>query len=304
MQLPLRRATAAPNLVPTRRAGPPSDRLTVLAARALGRARSLWAVTSRGPVHGLEVRGSGRGTAVLFHGFSSTGAHLLALMRELRPAFARLVAPDLPAHGLTPALPLGSMRADVGAAAILEALDAWLDGPAVLVGSSLGGYVAVRAALEAPGHARALVLSSPAGAAMTAAELDAFRARFEVPTHRSAVAFVDRVMAVGPVARHALAWGVRRRFVRPELRALLASVRPDDLFTREDLARLSLPVLCLWGDRDRVMPTAARDFFASALPPHARFERLAALGHGPYLERPGAVARRIAAFVDGLEPAR
>lgn len=282
-----------------RRAGPPSDRLVIFGARALRRARSLWASTSQGPVHALEVRGEGRGTAVLFHGFSSTGAHLLTLMRALRPAFARLVAPDLPAHGLTPALP-GALSEDAGRAAILEAVRAWVDEPAVLFGSSLGGLVALRVALAAPELARGLVLSSPGGAPMDEAELAAFRAGFAVRTHEDALAFVQRVMDVRPVARHLLAWGVRRRFLRPELQAILAAARPADLVTADELARLALPVLCLWGERDRVLSGAARDFFRTGLPGHARFERLAGLGHGPYLERPGAVARRILAFVDGL----
>jgi len=283
------------------RPGPPVDRAWIHACRALGRARSRWADTTHGPVHAHEVRGRGEGTAILVHGFSSTGAHLVTLMRHLRAGFARLLAPDLPGHGLTPALPddgAGPSRAGVDCLA--EALASWVDEPAVVFGSSLGGLAAIRYALAAPERVRALVLSSPAGAAMSEAELAAFREGFRLRTHRDALGFVDRVMETGRVARHVLAWGTRRRFARPELRAIIDDARTDDLLTRGDLRRLDMPVLCLWGERDRVMPEAARRFYLDGLPAHARFEHLADLGLGPYLERPDVVARRVRAFTDRL----
>lgn len=286
---------------PGGRVGPPTDRLMILAARALGRARSRWAETSHGRIHALEVEGTGQGTAVLVHGFSSTGAHLLPLMRHLRGGFARLIAPDLPGHGLTPSLPddgAGPSRA--GVAALAEALTSWVDAPTVVFGSSLGGLAAIRLALAEPARVRALVLSSPAGAPMDADALATFQEGFRIRTHGDALGFVDRVMDTRPLARHVLAWGVRRRFARPELRDIIEGARTADLLTRGDLLRLGMPVLCLWGERDRVLTPAARDFYASALPPHARFERLAALGHGPYLERPDVVARRVRAFTDAL----
>ncbi|PKN54274.1 MAG: 2-hydroxy-6-oxohepta-2,4-dienoate hydrolase [Deltaproteobacteria bacterium HGW-Deltaproteobacteria-14] len=286
---------------PGGRVGPPTDRLMILAARALGRARSRWAETSHGRVHALEVEGTGQGAAVLIHGFSSTGAHLLPLMRHLRGGFARLIAPDLPGHGLTPTLPDdGDGPSRAGVAALAEALASWVDAPAVVFGSSLGGLAAVRYALAEPARVRALVLSSPAGAPMDEADLAAFQEGFRVRTHGDALGFVDRVMDTHALARHVLAWGVRRRFARPALRAIIEGARSEDLLTRGELLRLSMPVLCLWGERDRVLAPAARDFYRSALPPHARFERLAALGHGPYLERPDVVARRIRAFTDAL----
>ncbi|TNF22462.1 MAG: alpha/beta fold hydrolase [Deltaproteobacteria bacterium] len=283
------------------RVGPPLDRALILATRALGRARSRWAETTHGPVHALEMRGRGHGTAVLIHGFSSTGAHLLDLMSHLRGGFARLIAPDLPGHGLTPALAdAGAGPSRAGVLALAEALGVWLDAPAVVFGSSLGGLAAIRYALASPDRVRALVLSSPAGAAMSADELAAFQDGFRIRSHADALGFVDCVMETGRLGRHLLAWGVRRRFARPELRALIEGARPGDLLARDELGALPMPILCLWGERDRVLPDSARRFYRDALPRHARFERLAALGHGPYLERPDVMARRIRAFTDGL----
>jgi len=285
-------------------AGPISDRLYTRALSALGRAQSRWLETPLGPIHALEMPGRGRlGTAVLIHGFSSAGAHLLGIARRLQADFGRVIAPDLPGHGLSPAhLPHTDVGVhDLARRALDAALDAWVSEPATVFGSSLGGLVAIRLALWRPDRVRALVVASPGGAPMTDDELDAFRRRFVLDSHRDALRFVDRVLDTSTPMRHAMAWGVRRRFNRPHLQEVLARARPELMLRPEALAALAPPTLCLWGERDRVFPDSARRFFASNLPAHARFEHLAGLGHGPYLERPDVVARRIVSFAEVLE---
>lgn len=295
--------TAAPS-TPTR-AGR-ADRLTVHALKLIAGYRSLWAETRLGRMHMLDVRGEGpRPTAVLLHGLSSAGAHLTPLIRALRPAFARIVAPDLPGHGLSAMPPRGTRVSDLDAG-LVEALDHVVHEhtPVVLFGNSLGGFAAIRYALARPERVCALVLASPGGAWMPHHEHHAFLRRFSLRTHRDALDFVDRLLAARPLARHLLALGIRRRFSRPGLRELLDLVEHDDLLTPAELARLAMPILCLWGERDGVLPASVAAFFKQHLPAHARFEIPARLGHSPYLERPDVVARRIVGFVDALGASR
>ena len=80
------------------------------------------------------------------------------LLAPIAAAGYRAIALDLPGFGDAPVGLEASPWIDV-----IETLDALGAGPAVLVGSSFGGAVALRVALLAPDHVRALVLvSAPA----------------------------------------------------------------------------------------------------------------------------------------------
>jgi pimeloyl-ACP methyl ester carboxylesterase len=84
-----------------------------------------------------------------------------------------------------------------------------------------------------------------------------------------------------------------------ELRALISpsGFRPAFRIQPDDLRRLSVPVLMIWGDRDPVVSVdTARD--AATLIPDARLEVLAA-GHVPQLGHPEQVAKLLTAFARG-----
>ncbi|MFY0534829.1 alpha/beta fold hydrolase [Nannocystis pusilla] len=72
------------------------------------------------------------------------------------------------------------------------------------------------------------------------------------------------------------------------------------MFTPDELAVLQPPTLILWGRSERLLPSASLEFFRRAVPAHVRIEEPDEFGHCPYLDRPRAVADRIAAFVDEL----
>jgi pimeloyl-ACP methyl ester carboxylesterase len=83
---------------------------------------------------------------------------------------------------------------------------------------------------------------------------------------------------------------------RAEFQALisLSGVRPAMSTTPNELRRLSVPTLMIWGDHDPVVPIAAAQA-AAQLMPHARLEVLPA-GHVPQLGHPKQVAELLAAF--------
>jgi pimeloyl-ACP methyl ester carboxylesterase len=190
--------------------------------------------------------------------------------------------------------------------ALVEAMDATLDEPAVVFGNSMGGIAAVHYALARPERVRGLILCSPSGAMMNEEELRRFFGTFALDTHGKALAFVDRLFARKNRMRHVFAWGVRTQFGDPEVRKLLSSTSPEDLLTPAQLASLRVPVLLLWGRDERILPRHHLEFFRRHLPPHARIEEPEGFGHAPYLDDASAVARRILAFtseVHELSPA-
>jgi pimeloyl-ACP methyl ester carboxylesterase len=73
--------------------------------------------------------------------------------------------------------------------------------------------------------------------------------------------------------------------------------RPATRITPDDLRRLSVPTLMIWGDRDPVVPIEAARA-AAQLIPEARLEVLPA-GHVPQLGNPEQVADLLTAFATG-----
>jgi pimeloyl-ACP methyl ester carboxylesterase len=256
--------------------------------------------TSAGRVHVLRAEGTGELPPIaLLHGFSSSGVHFFSLLQHLRRQVRALIVPDLPAHGFsdTPA-DLDPSALESG---LFEALDASLDEPAILYGNSMGGLAALRYALKRPERVLGLVLCSPVGAPMNDAEIRRFRRRFQLESHSRAVAFVDRVFALdgGPM-RHLLAWGVRRKFGHPAMRALIDSLAPGDLLAPGELDGLAAPVLFVWGRCERVLPAEHREYFLEHLPEGTLVEEPPRFGHGPYLSHPEAAAVQILDFARAL----
>jgi pimeloyl-ACP methyl ester carboxylesterase len=65
-----------------------------------------------------------------------------------------------------------------------------------------------------------------------------------------------------------------------------------------------MPVLCLWGTNDHLLPDTAREFFRRHLPAHAIFEEPEGYGHAPYVDHADDFVRRIAAFARRSTEAR
>ena len=81
-----------------------------------------------------------------------------------------------------------------------------------------------------------------------------------------------------------------------ELRALITprGFRPEMRFTDDDLRRLAVPTLMVWGDRDPVVPVERARACAATIP-DARLEVLPA-GHVPQLGQPERVAALLEQF--------
>jgi len=77
-------------------------------------------------------------TVVLDHGYIAPPSHLMPLARALA-ATHRVLVPDLPSYGQSPAVP-GCQDLDVGIEALERAALSRTRGPTALVGHSLGGY--------------------------------------------------------------------------------------------------------------------------------------------------------------------
>lgn len=222
---------------------------------------------------------------------------------------AQLLALDLPGFGLAdkPAVLEGGRRWDLQVFVdAVKAAAASLPAPPVVVGSSLGGHLAMLAALQAPALFSRLVLANPGGlmdagfivqttvrayyaeAAICARSDEEIvrnsRRIFARPGHP-----LDDALAARKLAVHRS--GRRAEFARP-----FAAVC-DDVFrhgVRQRLGELRVPCLFLSGSADVVVPpdvvaSAARDM-------GARFMMFDNVGHCPHLEAPDAFADAVIPF--------
>jgi pimeloyl-ACP methyl ester carboxylesterase len=233
----------------------------------------------------------------------------------------RIITLDLPAHGLTGAVPSGEYGAD----AFTQTIDAVVDKAGldtfVLGGNSMGGGATWRYALENPQRVSAMVLvdSVPPTSWQGNGE--------DSVTRRS-----------GPVGFSLLRQGWFRAIagaldpaplIKQGLRAAYndSPVVTDDLIDRyyelimregtraailgrtasygeteaesSDLSLLTQPTLVIWGAQDSVIPVSAVEIFEATLP-NVRTVIFDDLGHIPMEEDPQRTAAAVASFIDSL----
>jgi len=169
----------------------------------------------------------------------------------------------------------------------------------VLLGHSLGGYVALETVLAAPDRVAALALVSTSARD----ETEAARAGRAALV---AAAREDFAATVGKLARATLARDNRAALLAPTEAMMLAG--GVDRFAREQHAAASrprfasrvtaiaCPTLVISGDEDVVISPSASDELVAALP-HARLVRLPGCGHMPQMEAAEALRAALASWL-------
>jgi 2-succinyl-6-hydroxy-2,4-cyclohexadiene-1-carboxylate synthase len=233
-------------------------------------------------------------TVVLLHGFTQTRQSWRRTVAALGGRY-RAIAPDLPGHGSAAYRRPASFDA---CAAYVRAL---ARAPFTLVGYSMGGRIALYAALALPESVERLVLVGASPGIADAAEREARR--------RADEALADRIEAIG-IEAFAREWGAQELFagqddrvaaaahadrlrnepagVAAALRGLGTGVMPP-LWGR--LRELAMPVRLVVGERDAKFGAIA-ERMAGAIG-DCRLELVTGAGHAVHLEQPDTVAALI-----------
>jgi pimeloyl-ACP methyl ester carboxylesterase len=254
----------------------------------------------------LAVDGDGP-SLLLLPGFTDSADSWRPLLAELRARGRRAVAVDLPGAGKAGTLP-GGIRLATLDAFTTAFVDAYAgDEPAILVGNSLGGLLAMRAATRDDHRLRAIAPIGTAGLAYTPRWLAFERSvRAAYPVLRVAY----RAPVPAPLVRQGAAWLYEHRLsegradrslaryygshfdgmksVRRYTAAMLA-VADDLRADRLVPADIQVPVLLIWGDHDRLTDVSGARAVLDVVP-DSRLVVLDGCGHCPQVQRPAEIA--------------
>jgi pimeloyl-ACP methyl ester carboxylesterase len=241
-----------------------------------------------------DVDGPADGPAIVFvHGTRLSRTMWRAQMDDLRDRY-RVVAFDLPGHGHRADRPF-TLRAasDELALTIKEAAGAH----AVVVGLSLGGYVAMDLAARRPELVRGLVLSGattePVGVLATPyLALAWVMHRFDGPALDALNAWFFRSRFPPAIADPIIAGGFWSAGGAQALRAIVGQRFAPRL------AAYPGPTLIVNGEWDLLFRLAAGTFARTAH--DARRVRLGGATHLANLDRPGAFSLAVRRFLEGL----
>ena len=177
---------------------------------------------------------------------------------------------------------------------LLEELDL---SRAIVVGNSIGGWIAAEMAVIEPSRAAAFVIVDGVG--------------IEVPGHPIADFFALTPRQVAELSYHDPdRYGIDPSKLAPEAlqamagnRATLAVYAGTAMFDptlSERLAVVKKPALVLWGDSDRIADVDYGKALARAIP-GAAFQMLADTGHLPQIESPETLVDAIWSFAERID---
>lgn len=269
--------------------------------RALGfRSRRLRA--GERDLHLYDRAGTGRGPpALLVHGLGGNAYSFTPLLRTLLRDCRRVTAIELPGHGRSRLLAAEDPATIAECAqAVGRVLTGDVREPALLIGSSLGGAIALSAAIEFPQCVAGVVGLNPAGAPLRGRDRLEVLAAFRGGTAQDALETNRRLYRNPPRLGWLFARGLARHWASRPVQGLVRELQEDQPGIAPGLLRsISRPVLILWGRDDRVLPLSSLDYFRAHLP-SAAVELVDASGHLPQLEQAALVAARVSRFVGAL----
>jgi pimeloyl-ACP methyl ester carboxylesterase len=262
----------------------------------------------------LECGVAKAGTLVWLHGFADEPDSFLRAAQSLVRKY-RIVAPAMPGFG--------EGWQDENERHTLEGYAAWLTDVVSdlggerfhLMGNSLGGATAIAiAAAHRQGRIASLVPVNSAGLDLEGVrcvndEMREGQNLFAVRDRADYERFLKRIFArtpyiPGPIRAHlatkqrdSSAWYSR---IASDMVQSVRLAPVGGVTSTAELARIDVPTLIVWGDRDTLFPIEHARALAGAIP-NAKLEVLEGVGHCPHLESAARLARAFERFAASIE---
>lgn len=252
--------------------------------------------SARDRVTGVDIRIDRAGVGppvVILNGLLGLNEHWFSVLPRLvtraevfllQPPLLEMKGPGCSVDGVTRLI-----------AGVLETL---VDRPALLVGNSLGGHVALKLAMEHHPLVRALGLVGSSGLFERSFEKNVEHSPSRQWLERKITDLFHDPSRMLPGMVDAAYAELSRRSAARALVKLGRSAKNDHLGER--VAGLATPVLLAWGRNDIVTPPEVAEQFHSLLP-NSRLVWIDRCGHAPQVERPDELGGAIADYLDSLE---
>ena len=176
--------------------------------------------------------------------------------------------------------------------ALIERLDLT---KVIVVGNSVGGWIAAELALRQSPRIAGIVMMNAAGIDADPTQRPIADPTTMAPAERSALAFHNpQRFAIAPPTPEAAAMLGRNQ---QALRVYAGEPFMHDPTLRSRLVAMSTPAMLIWGESDKIVDLDYGHRFAASIP-GARFEPVSEAGHFPQIERLDEVLRLVGDFTD------
>lgn len=278
-----------------------------------GGERAHYVETAQARIHYRDEGPRDAPVLLLIHGSNSSLHTWEATVEKLNSRY-RLISLDLPGHGLTGA----NTNRDYSAKAMIAAATAVLDDAkvdkAIWVGNSMGGWVAWRAGLDAPDRVNGLVLVDASGAVANPPVQPYLGARL-------AQSWIGRQLLPIITPRTIIRSSLEANYADPKLlndavidrywelarfpgnRKATAdrAITNRETARWNDIGKLKVPVLIIWGRKDRTIPWQHGAAFERAIA-GSKFHIIEDAGHLPMEERPDQFAAILQQWLGEQDP--
>jgi len=245
-------------------------------------------------------QGDQQGATVIFlHGLADS-SHTFELLLHFLPQFIHAIALDQRGHGDASQPKFGYQTCDF-VTDLRMFMDALQIERAVIVGASSGGFVARSFSLNHPKRTQGLVLlGTPAALGDNLSVLETWESTISKLTDPVNPEFV-RNFTTGLISQQ-----VPPEFVEESIKDSLkvpahvwietfAGILQEQF--PDDLARIDVPTLVIWGEQDSVLTRSEQEAITEAIP-GSNLVVVPESGHMLYWERPQSVASHVAKFIE------
>jgi len=257
--------------------------------------------------------GSGK-PLLLLHGLGGHWGHWEANIPALAQHY-RVYALDIAGFGLSDKPRAADRNLEFLLRFLRDFLDVQEIAQVVVIGNSLGGFLALQMALTYPQRVSALVLVAAAGLGpeigwvLRLQGLPLLGDLVTIPNRRLVRLAVRSIFYDQSKATPKIVEEHYQHFCRPGARqAYLAVIRNgiglygQRYLLLDRLPQIHVPTLIVWGAEDRLLPVSHAHAAAARLP-HSRLHVLPECGHCPQMEKPEEFNRLVLDFLADLAPA-
>jgi len=252
----------------------------------------------------LERPGSGE-TIVLIHGFGANKDNWIRFVRYLPPEY-RVIAFDMSGHGDSSKLNDKTYSIDFMTSSFAQAANALGLSKFHIAGSSMGGKIALLYTAQNPQRVVSMCLLDTGGLSAVSpqpSDLQLAVAKGQSPLTPTSKKEFSELMKYAFYKEPFIPWPITSVMAEKAVEASAfnqkiwrdINAHPTDIVPL--LPGLQLPVLVIWGDKDRILHVSTTEVLKRSLP-DAETIIMKDCGHVPMLERPQETAEYYAAFLN------